>query len=99
MTEERDHISTTMDQAQQFNQMVEKGAGQISSIAEDVSQLVRQAVTSLQFQDMSTQVIGTVSRRLTAMDQLMHSVSRQSQQLPPLKTLILLNRAGFWKWS
>jgi methyl-accepting chemotaxis protein len=39
-------------------------------------------VTSLQFQDMSTQVIGTVSRRLTAMDQLMHSVSRQSQQLP-----------------
>ncbi|EAT15083.1 methyl-accepting chemotaxis protein [Desulfuromonas acetoxidans] len=85
VTEESDHISTTMDQAQQFNQMVEKSAGQISSIAEDVSQLVRQAVTSLQFQDMSTQVIGTVTRRLTAMDELIHSVAQQSQQLPAIE--------------
>jgi len=81
VTEERGHITTTMDQAQQFNQMVEKSAMQISSIAESVSQLVRQSVTSLQFQDMSTQVIGTVTRRLESMDQLIGSVAQRTQQV------------------
>ncbi|PLX94557.1 MAG: chemotaxis protein [Desulfuromonas sp.] len=81
VAEERSHITTTMDQAQQFNQMVEKSAMQISAIAENVSQQVRQSVTSLQFQDMSTQVIGTVTRRLESMDLLIGSVAQHTQQV------------------
>jgi len=68
--EERDHIGRAMTQAHDFNAVVERSARDISELAEAVSQQVRQAVTNLQFQDMATQVIGTVSKRLDSLDRL-----------------------------
>nr|WP_320049349.1 methyl-accepting chemotaxis protein [uncultured Desulfuromonas sp.] len=79
--EEQGHIKTTMEQAQRFNLTVEQSAAQISQVAETVSQQVRQAVTSLQFQDMSTQVIDTVTRRLESIEQLIHGLTQQTQQI------------------
>ena len=79
--EEQGHIKTTMAQAKRFNQKVEQSAAQISQVAETVSQQVRQAVTSLQFQDMATQVIDTITRRLGSMEQLILGLTQQTQQI------------------
>ena len=78
--EERDHIGHAMGQARDFNGAVEQNAREISQRAEAVSQQVRQAVTSLQFQDMATQVIDTVSRRLGSLDGLMHDLKIKIDQ-------------------
>jgi len=81
--EERDHIGHAMSQAHNFNAVVERSAREISDLAEAVSQQVRQAVTNLQFQDMATQVIGTVSKRLDSMDQLFEGLSNKMKQSDP----------------
>ena len=75
--EEKDHIGHAMSQAHEFNDAVERSARDISALAEDVSQQVRQAVTSLQFQDMATQVIGTVSKRLDSLDTLIRDLNNK----------------------
>ncbi|MCD6527227.1 MAG: chemotaxis protein [Desulfuromonas sp.] len=73
--EEKGQITKVMVEAQEFNGEVEQSAQQISQIAESVSQQVQRAVTSMQFQDMATQVIGTVSKRMESMEQLMRQLS------------------------
>ncbi len=78
--EEKDHIGHAMSQAHEFNDAVERSARDISALAEDVSQQVRQAVTSLQFQDMATQVIGTVSKRLDSLDTLIRDLNNKMDQ-------------------
>lgn len=72
--QEQQHISTVMADARSFYAQVDSSAQQISSVAERVAQQVRQAVTSMQFQDMATQVIGTVSRRLEAAEELLDNL-------------------------
>nr|WP_320050249.1 methyl-accepting chemotaxis protein [uncultured Desulfuromonas sp.] len=86
--EERDHIGHAMDQARDFNGAVEQNAREISQRAEAVSQQVRQAVTSLQFQDMATQVIDTVSRRLGSLDGLMYDLKIKIDQTAMAETAV-----------
>ena len=74
---ERTHIATTMEQTRAFNHVVERNAEQISSLAEAVAHQVRSAVTFLQFQDMSTQVIETVTRRFESVNRLLCDVAEQ----------------------
>lgn len=74
--EEEGQIAQVMGEAQAFHGDVEHSAQQISQLAECVTQQVRSAVTSMQFQDMATQVIGTVSKRLESMSQLMHQLAQ-----------------------
>ena len=64
--EEQENIARVMRQAQEFYAVVNSCAQQISQLAESVSGQVGQAVTSMQFQDMATQIIGTVNNRLEA---------------------------------
>ncbi len=74
---ERNHLATTMEQTRAFNHIVEQNAEQISSLAESVAHQVRSAVTFLQFQDMSTQVIESVIWRFESVDRLLCDVAEQ----------------------
>ncbi|EAT14638.1 methyl-accepting chemotaxis protein [Desulfuromonas acetoxidans] len=78
--EEQDHIGHAMGRARNFNDVVERSARDISDRAESVSQQVRQAVTSLQFQDMATQVIDTVNKRLQSLDILVRDLNVKIEQ-------------------
>lgn len=71
VAEEEQNITTVLNDARDYSVLVEKTAQQISELASKVSQQVGYAVTSMQFQDMSTQIISTVSSRLEAAEQLL----------------------------
>lgn len=73
--EEQQHIASMMEQAQTFHAEVKQAAGEIATISQQVSGQVGVAITSMQFQDMATQVIQSVTRRLDAMDQLMNELA------------------------
>jgi len=72
--EERENITEVMSAAQGYYELVDQGAKQISELSTSVSQQVGYAVTSMQFQDMSTQIIDTVSKRLSAAEDLLSSL-------------------------
>ncbi len=67
-----------------FNAGIEESARQISRISESVSAEVGSAVTSLQFQDMATQIIALVDGRLGSMDAVLASLEdfSRAQQSP-----------------
>lgn len=61
---------------QSFNAQVEHSADEIGKISTEVSAEVRTAVTSLQFQDMCTQLIDHVSKRIDALGEILESLAR-----------------------
>jgi len=71
VAEEEQNITTVLNEARDYSVLVENTAEQISELASKASQQVGYAVTSMQFQDMSTQIISTVSNRLEAAEQLL----------------------------
>ncbi|OQY22622.1 MAG: hypothetical protein B6I37_06830 [Desulfobacteraceae bacterium 4572_35.2] len=72
--DERENIKMVMGDAQGYYELVDSSAQQISELASNVSRQVGYAVTSMQFQDMSTQIIDTVSKRLVAAEELLNSL-------------------------
>ena len=72
---EHAHVVGVMQQTQQFHSKVDDGAREIGEISHSVSLQVGAAVTSMQFQDMTTQIIDTVTRRLDGMDNLITSLT------------------------
>ncbi|MBW2187400.1 MAG: chemotaxis protein [Deltaproteobacteria bacterium] len=72
---EHDHVVGVMQRTQQFHSMVDEGAREIGEISHNVSLQVGAAVTSMQFQDMTTQIIDTVTRRLDGMDNLIATLT------------------------
>lgn len=71
VNEEQAHIAKVMGDAQGFYELVDSSSQQISQLAQSVTSQVGQAVTSMQFQDMATQIIDTVSHRLEAAETLL----------------------------
>jgi methyl-accepting chemotaxis protein len=71
-------VGELMEKTQAFNRHVEDSAEKIGQLSEYVETGVRTAVTSLQFQDMSTQVIGHVNTRL----ELLGSILSGMAELP-----------------
>lgn len=71
VTEEEKNITRVLNEARDYSVVVENSAQQISELAGKVSRQVGAAVTSMQFQDMSTQIISTVSKRLEAAEALL----------------------------
>lgn len=61
---------------QSFNSQVEHSADEIGRISTEVSSKVRTAVTSLQFQDMCTQLIDHVGKRIDALGDILDSLAR-----------------------
>ena len=71
-------VNTLMGKTRSFNQHVEDSAEKITILSEFVEAGVRSAVTSLQFQDMSTQVISHVNNRL----EILGSILAEMAALP-----------------
>ncbi|WP_305043374.1 methyl-accepting chemotaxis protein [Geoalkalibacter sp.] len=67
----KQRVDELMDKTREFNRSVEKSGREISETSERVATEVRHAVTSLQFQDMATQVIGTVNSRVENLESLL----------------------------
>lgn len=61
---------------QSFNAQVEHSADEIGKISTEVSAEMRTAVTSLQFQDMCTQLIDHVGKRIDALGEILESLAR-----------------------
>lgn len=76
-------------QSQDFNREVAESAQEISSISEKVGAEVGAAITSLQFQDMASQLINHVNGRLQSMDPILESLSTfaAQQEVGGLETL------------
>jgi len=79
-------VDALMEKTRAFNRHVEDSAEKITTLSEHVEAGVRSAVTSLQFQDMSTQVIGHVNTRL----ELLGSILSGMAELP-----LAIEGAGF----
>lgn len=74
----RQRISDVLDESEHFSNLIGKTVAAMSEISEVVTQEVGRAVTSLQFQDMSTQVIGHVNRRLESLGGLLSEIANLS---------------------
>lgn len=71
----RERVDGLMEKSRAFNQKIEVSVGEISSTTESVATEVRHAVTSLQFQDMATQVLGHVVSRVENLESLLVSLA------------------------
>lgn len=74
-SETRQRVSNVLGESERFNTLLRETVGSMSEISETVTREVGQAVTSLQFQDMSTQVIGHVNRRLDSLGELLDKIA------------------------
>ncbi|MES2770642.1 MAG: methyl-accepting chemotaxis protein [Pseudomonadota bacterium] len=77
LTSMRD-VKVTMERVKVINQRTQASVVEMQAIAETIDQHVGQAVMSLQVQDMVTQLITHVSKRLNALQSLSHEL----EQLP-----------------
>ncbi|MBN2643970.1 MAG: chemotaxis protein [Desulfuromonadaceae bacterium] len=73
--EEKQQVDVMMGEARRFHDVVDGGAREIGEISQQIALLVGAAVTSMQFQDMATQVVDTVTRRMDAMDEMMSNLT------------------------
>lgn len=73
--ETRQRISDVLGESERFNHLIQGTVGAMSEISDAVAHEVGRAVTSLQFQDMSTQVIGHVNRRLESLGGLLEEIA------------------------
>ena len=68
-------IANMMGKVQAMNSNMENAADQLTVIANEAEQDVHRAVTSLQFQDLATQLITHVSNRVDSLESIMNSIS------------------------
>ena len=66
----KQHVDNAMNEAQAASRKTAAAARDLSELTRQVEENVNTAVTSLQFQDMLTQLMGHVQQRLTALTQL-----------------------------
>ena len=72
-------VEQTMDNVQNMNRQVNTAVSDMAAISARVEQDVGVAVTSLQFQDMVTQLVGHTRRRIDLLDQALGRISQQIQ--------------------
>jgi methyl-accepting chemotaxis protein len=88
-TSKQKHVETILNQTRGFHTRVDESAAEIGDISQSVSHQVGAAVTSLQFQDMATQVVDTVTRRIDALDHLLDSLAELEVDLSPEESAAL----------
>jgi len=64
----KQHVEEMMGGVQQVNQSMAEAARDLAAITREIEQNVNTAVTTLQFQDMVTQLVGHVKRRVDALN-------------------------------
>ena len=74
-------VELAMTGIEAFNQRTSQVVSELNDIAEAVEARAAQAVMSLQFQDMVTQLLGHVGQRLAAVEQIGRDMSRVAQIL------------------
>src|SRR5574343_97869 len=67
----KNDVESAMVGINELNRRTGDTVGELNSIAEQVEQSVNQAIMSLQFQDMVTQLLGHVGRRLEVLDEIL----------------------------
>lgn len=78
----RQNVSVMLSKIHEINAAMESVVQQLQSAAQQVGQDVRAAVTSLQFQDMATQLIEHAGKRQDAMQEILSGIATLDQQLP-----------------
>ena len=68
-------METLLGQTRRFNDSVSHAAEEISELSTAVGRQVGQAVTSLQFQDMATQVLGHVNSRVDVLSSVLDQLA------------------------
>ena len=81
VNEARQEVDSLMEKTRVFNSRLEESAQKISQISGQVEQEVRGAITSLQFQDMATQVIAHVKGRVEILESVLNELSQLSNDL------------------
>ena len=66
---------------EQMNQRTGETIGELNQISDQVEAAVNQAIVSLQFQDMVTQLLGHVSRRLDVLDEVVGDEQKMAMAL------------------
>jgi len=72
-------INEVMEKTRSFYSDVQKNAEELTSLSESISQQVNSAVTSLQFQDMTRQIVDHVNQRLSALEQTLSDIASMPQ--------------------
>ncbi len=68
-------VDDLMTKTRAFNENIERSVREISQSSERVGVEVRHAVTSLQFQDLATQVLGTTNNRVENLESLLQNLA------------------------
>lgn len=76
----RQKVATLLSSSQAFHDRVESSVQEISSLAGQVSREVAVAVTSLQFHDMVSQVVGHAEKRIELLATMLESLRQISLQ-------------------
>lgn len=71
-------VESAMGGISEMNRRTSESATELKSIADRVEQSVNQAIISLQFQDMVTQLLGHVGRRLDVLDEILADEKRMA---------------------
>ncbi|WP_306605985.1 methyl-accepting chemotaxis protein [Azonexus sp.] len=74
-------VEQAMADIEAMNGRNENVMGELNAIADQVESTVNQAIVSLQFQDMVTQLLGHVTRRLELLDEMVGDENRMAQTL------------------
>lgn len=77
----KDDVEKAMVGIEGVNHRTSEAVGELSQIAEQVAVAVGQAVMSLQFQDMVTQLLGHVTRRLDVLDEVVVDEQKMASAL------------------
>lgn len=76
----RDKVNTLLSSSQAFHDRVESSVQEISSLAGEVGREVAAAVTSLQFHDMVSQVVGHSEKRIDLLASMLENLRQVSLQ-------------------
>lgn len=90
------HVEAMMSDIAELNQTIEKNGVELNEISTKVEQNVAVAVSTLQFQDMSSQLIGHAQLRLAALREFVNELGKNLDQLSSeeyLEQLATYNRS------
>ena len=77
----RGNFTDMMKKIRVFNKKVEESMEQVAGINVGIKALVDMAVTTLQFGDLATQLLGRLEKRVGMMKSIMHRVERIDQEM------------------
>ena len=86
----KDEVGSLLRQVEQLNASMEQGLREVSTTSREIGQSVAEAVRCLQFEDISTQALGTAAQnlsRMPAMTAQSESLNRLVSGFLPLKTV------------